>query len=276
MMMKEGALLCLALCLVGTRAARSAGCGRPSPVRTATTTVQTGRYGGMTRSWRLHVPASYDPDQTSPLIVSTHGWGGDGQQEERSNGLTATAARTSAIVVFPDGASDNSNRGSWGSWNVVGSTRSPGPEGPICYQGDNSYCYDSCRAQNSCDSAGCSWTTCANDVNGNGFGKEKHKIDAKTNKKAMYRLVTAAEKTKKVLSANPQAPINIECFMDDIDVKGMMDRAEMLSVAEPFLVKLDGIMAEALAASGLTQAEISNVEIFGGSCRIPAVQDRIA
>lgn len=126
----------------------------------------------MARTWRLHVPASYDPDQASPLIVSTHGWGGDGQQEERSNGLTTTAARTSAIVVFPDGASDNSNRGSWGSWNVVGSTRSPGPEGPICYQGDNSYCYDSCRAQNSCDSAGCSWTTCANDVNGNGFGKE--------------------------------------------------------------------------------------------------------
>merc|ERR1719267_109325 len=54
--------------------------------------------------------------------------------------------------------------------------------------------------------------------------KEKHGIDAKTNKKAMYRLLTAAEKTKKVLSANPQAPINIECFMDDIDVKGMMER----------------------------------------------------
>merc|ERR1719408_1074787 len=97
--------------------------------------------------------------------------------------------------------------------------------------------------------------------------KEKHKIDAKTNKKAMYRLVTAAEKTKKVLSANPQAPINIECFMEDIDVKGMMDRAEMLSVAEPFLVKLDTIMAEALAQSGLTQADISTCEVFGGTCR---------
>merc|ERR1719301_407097 len=105
--------------------------------------------------------------------------------------------------------------------------------------------------------------------------KEKHKIDAKTNKKAMYRLVTAAEKTKKVLSANPQAPINIECFMDDIDVKGMMDRADMLSVAEPLLVKLDGIMKEALDASGLTHADISSVEILGGTSRIPAVQDRI-
>merc|ERR1719487_967909 len=106
--------------------------------------------------------------------------------------------------------------------------------------------------------------------------KEKHKIDAKTSKKAMYRLLTAAEKTKKVLSANPQAPINIECFMDDIDVKGMMDRSEMLEVAEPFLVKLDTIMKEALEASGLAQADIASVEIFGGTCRIPAVQDRIS
>jgi len=77
------------------------------------------------------------------------------------------------------------------------------------------------------------------------------------------------------ISRGRQAPINIECFMEDIDVKGMMDRAEMLSVAEPLLVKLDAIMAEALTASGLTQADLASVEIFGGTCRIPAVQDRI-
>merc|ERR1719460_2667781 len=81
--------------------------------------------------------------------------------------------------------------------------------------------------------------------------KEKHKIDAKSNKKAMYRLLQACEKTKKVLSANPQAPINIECFMDDIDVKGMMDRDAFLELAEPFLVQLDALMAEAFQGSGL-------------------------
>merc|ERR1719387_2025077 len=79
--------------------------------------------------------------------------------------------------------------------------------------------------------------------------KEKHKIDAKTNKKAMYRLVTACEKTKKVLSANPQAPIGIECFMEDIDVKGMMQREDMLEVGEPLLKKLDALMDEAFKGS---------------------------
>ncbi len=41
--------------------------------------------------------------------------------------------------------------------------------------------------------------------------KTKHGIDAHTNKKAMFRLMVAAEKQKKMLSANAQAPINIEC-----------------------------------------------------------------
>merc|ERR1719359_536484 len=55
-----------------------------------------------------------------------------------------------------------------------------------------------------------------------------------------------------------------------------MDRSEMLDVAEPLLVKLDGIMDEAFKASGLTLEDISSVEIIGGTVRIPAVQDRIA
>ena len=44
--------------------------------------------------------------------------------------------------------------------------------------------------------------------------KEKHKIDAKTNKKAMYRLVTAAEKTKqdeKQAEMTPQEAETILC-----------------------------------------------------------------
>ena len=42
---------------------------------------------------------------------------------------------------------------------------------------------------------------------------EKHKIDAYTNPKAMFRLRAAADKQKKILSANAQAPIAVESFM---------------------------------------------------------------
>ena len=54
--------------------------------------------------------------------------------------------------------------------------------------------------------------------------KTKYKVDARSNPKAWMRLMLAAEKTRKVLSANLTAPINIECFIDDKDVAGSLER----------------------------------------------------
>ena len=51
--------------------------------------------------------------------------------------------------------------------------------------------------------------------------------------------MVACEKTKKILSANPKAPISIECFMNDIDVKGMMARDLFLEKCAPLMVKLE-------------------------------------
>ena len=42
----------------------------------------------------------------------------------------------------------------------------------------------------------------------------KHKIDIKSNARASLRLKIAIEKMKKILSANPEAPISVECIMD--------------------------------------------------------------
>ncbi|GMF63669.1 unnamed protein product [[Candida] boidinii] len=48
--------------------------------------------------------------------------------------------------------------------------------------------------------------------------KSKYKIDIRENAKAYSRVLAAAEKLKKVLSANTQAPINIESVMNDVDL----------------------------------------------------------
>ncbi len=40
---------------------------------------------------------------------------------------------------------------------------------------------------------------------------------------------TGCEKLKKVLNTVPEAPINIDSIMDDIDVKGMMKRYDIVS-----------------------------------------------
>merc|ERR1712106_831638 len=55
---------------------------------------------------------------------------------------------------------------------------------------------------------------------------ERYKLNVPENKKATLKLMTEAEKLKKLMSANTnKIPLNIECFMEDKDVKGIMDRA---------------------------------------------------
>lgn len=55
--------------------------------------------------------------------------------------------------------------------------------------------------------------------------KATYRIDAKNNARAMVRLLAEVEKLKKQMSANStMLPINIECFMDDKDVRGEMKR----------------------------------------------------
>ena len=100
------------------------------------------------------MPSNYNKNTPVPLVISHHGWGGSGSQDERSSGMATAAGNYGFVAVFPDGYADNSNWGSWGSWNCVGSTQSPGPDGPTCTpwaDPSNSYCYNSC---NGCPGAG--------------------------------------------------------------------------------------------------------------------------
>lgn len=132
----------------------------------------SGTFDGTKRKWRVYLPSNYDKNSPTALVVSTHGWGGSGSQDESSSGLsTASANGGNFIAVFPDGYADNSNFGFWGSWNCVGSTRSPGSAGQICTSSadpSNSYCYKSC---NGCAGAdGCDWTTCLDDITPSGIG----------------------------------------------------------------------------------------------------------
>lgn len=66
-----------------------------------------------------------------------------------------------------------------------------------------------------------------------------------------------------VLSANPEAPLNIECLMEDTDVKGYMSRDAYQVMMEPLLQKLEDVCLEALKGAGLKDgSEITNVRIL--------------
>lgn len=103
----------------------------------------------------------------------------------------------------------------------------------------------------------------------------KYKIDIFSNPRAVARVQAAAEKTKKILSANQQAPLNIESLMNDIDVSAMITRQEFEALIEPVLVKTTAPLEQALAEAKLTKEDIDVIEVVGGGSRVPAVKDRI-
>ncbi|KAJ5091688.1 Hsp70 chaperone Hsp88 [Penicillium alfredii] len=105
--------------------------------------------------------------------------------------------------------------------------------------------------------------------------KEKFKIDIRTHPKAWSRSVAAAEKLKKVLSANPQAPMSIESLMEDTDVRLMVKREELETMVKPLLERVTLPIEQALAEAKLKVDDIDHIEMVGGCTRVPAIKDAI-
>ena len=105
--------------------------------------------------------------------------------------------------------------------------------------------------------------------------KEKFKIDINENPKARLRVAAACEKLKKVLSANAQAPINIESLMNDVDVRGTMQREELEELVKPLLERAIVPLEQALKDAKLTVEDIDIVEMVGGCTRVPALKNAV-
>ena len=105
--------------------------------------------------------------------------------------------------------------------------------------------------------------------------KEKYRIDIYTNPKALVRVAAAAEKMKKVLSANAQAPISIESLMNDVDVSGIMKREQLEELLAPLLERATAPIEQALAEAKLKVEDIDAIEMVGGCTRVPSLKDRI-
>lgn len=106
--------------------------------------------------------------------------------------------------------------------------------------------------------------------------KEKFKVDITTNAKATTRVAAAAEKLKKILSANAQAPISIESLMDDKDVRGMLKREELEELIKPLLERVTAPLEQALAEAKLKPEDIDAIEMVGGCTRVPAIKERVS
>ncbi|CAG0880795.1 unnamed protein product [Cyprideis torosa] len=107
--------------------------------------------------------------------------------------------------------------------------------------------------------------------------KNTYRLDVCSSRRAWLRLLMECEKLKKYMSANTsELPLNIECFMEDKDVRSKMKRSVFEKLSEKLLHRLENLMHRCLQDSGLDPRQIHSVEIIGGSTRIPAVKDLIS
>lgn len=99
--------------------------------------------------------------------------------------------------------------------------------------------------------------------------KKKHNMDPLSNKKSLFKLEDAVTKTKKILSANAEAPLSVECLMEDYDFGSNITRDDFEKMCQPMMDRVKAVLDGAIALSGVTVDQVDSVEVVGGASRVP-------
>ncbi len=109
--------------------------------------------------------------------------------------------------------------------------------------------------------------------------KEKEGIDLSSDKMAMQRLKEAAEKAKKELSSSTTTNINLPFLANAADGPKHFDenltRAKFDELTASLVERTAIPVQNAMKDAGLTNADLGQVLLVGGSTRIPAVQSKV-
>jgi len=102
-------------------------------------------------------------------------------------------------------------------------------------------------------------------------------LTIKGERKAYAKLLTAAEKTKRLLSANKEKiPVNLECLHEDLDLSANISREEFEELCGDLFEKVRGCLSELIMnVPDLDLEDLHSVEVIGGSSRIPKFKNII-
>ena len=102
--------------------------------------------------------------------------------------------------------------------------------------------------------------------------KRKFKKDITGNKRAMRRLRTACERTKRTLSSAASSSIEIESLFEGLDYNITITRARFEELCADFFRTTLEVVEKVLRDATMAKNEIHEVVLVGGSTRIPKIQ----
>jgi len=109
--------------------------------------------------------------------------------------------------------------------------------------------------------------------------KKDQGVDLSKDPMALQRLREAAEKAKCELSTVPQAEINLPFITADSSgpkhLNMKMTRAKFVSLTEDLIERTVQPCKKAMKDAGISNSEIDDVILVGGTTRIPAVQEKV-
>ena len=106
----------LAALLIATAILLS-GCNKGAESPANEDTVLSMQYGGIERTYLIHLPENYSPAKGYPLVLSLHGGGGNAESHRETSRLNETSDEKGFIVVYPNGTTGNpeTNHRTWNS-----------------------------------------------------------------------------------------------------------------------------------------------------------------
>lgn len=102
--------------------------------------------------------------------------------------------------------------------------------------------------------------------------KKKTKIDISDNPRALRRLRTACERTKRILSSSSQGTIEVDSLAEGMDLNLVLTRAKFESLCDHLFRKCMGPVEQVLRDSKISKDKVHDVVLVGGSSRIPRIQ----
>ncbi len=90
-------------------------------VSAQTTLSKTMQFGGIARTYRLYIPASYNAGTPAPLVLNLHGYTSNNMQQEFYGDFRTIADTAGFILLHPNGTADQSNNLYWNAgFNAAG------------------------------------------------------------------------------------------------------------------------------------------------------------